>query len=46
VEAALDAAGRGDLDSVRRILSEAKERIDTIGALLDDDSVGDGIEEP
>ncbi len=34
VAAALEAADRGDLETVRRILNEAQSRIDTIGAMI------------
>jgi serine/threonine protein kinase len=52
VEAALEAVQNGDLESVRRILTDAKQRIDTYGALNaindeDETATGaDGIEEP
>jgi eukaryotic-like serine/threonine-protein kinase len=52
LESAIQAAARGDLDDVRRILSDAKQRLDTISSMtaLQDDVPGpavddDGVEE-
>ena len=46
LEAALLAANRGDLHEVRRILGDAKHRIDTFGQLRAITSEDDDVEEP